>query len=255
MEKVLQKIGIFLGTLLIFNTVMVLLFTTFSFSNILPALIGSVFLLYSLLYDKIKAFAKQGLSKLLHTIFKVCLLLFVLSFAICSTVVYQNGNRTPPQNADAVIVLGAGLRGENVSLSLAYRLDAAIAYYKQNPKTLIIVSGGQGSNELVSEAFAMRTYLLNKGVPEEKILMEDQSSRTVENFRFSKEILDAYFNGKAYETVYVTNSFHVFRAGLIAKQANLISHGLSAKNVEFLQPTYYIREYFSIIKYFAMDYR
>ncbi|MGE4214397.1 MAG: YdcF family protein, partial [Anaerotignaceae bacterium] len=197
---------------------------------------------------------KEGIAKHVHTLFKACLLLFVLSFTICTAVVYQNGNRIPPKNADAIIVLGAGLRGEKVSLSLAYRLDAAIDYYNQNQNSVIIVSGGQGKNELVSEAFAMKTYLLEKGIPEAKIITEDKSSRTVENFSFSKEILDKYFNGTAYETVYVTNSFHIFRAGLIAKQANLVSHGLSAKNVDFLQPTYYIREYFSIIKYFAIDY-
>ena len=254
MEKALQKIGIFIGSLLIFNTVMVLLFVTFGLSNILPGLIGIVILLYSLFYYKIKAFAKQGIAKVIHSCFQACLCLFILSFAICTAVVYQNGSRVPPENADAIIVLGAGLNGKDVSLSLAYRLDAAIDYYNQNPGSVIIVSGGQGRNELVSEAFAMKTYLLEKGIPEEKILTEEQSSRTVENFRLSKKILDDYFDGNDYQTVYVTNSFHVFRAGLIAKQANLVSYGLSAKNVKFLQPTYYIREYFSIIKYFAIDY-
>lgn len=254
MENALRKIGISIGTLLIFNTVIVLIFSTFSLSNILPAIIGSVILLYSLLYYKIKAFAKEGIAKNIHSFFKACLLFFIISFTVCTTVVYRNGHRIPPENADAVIVLGAGLRGEKVSLSLAYRLDAAIDYYNQNQNAVIVVSGGQGKNELVSEAFAMKTYLLEKGIPASKIITEDKSSRTVENFSFTKKILDEYFNDNHYETVYVTNSFHVFRAGLIAKQANLVSHGLSAKDVDFLQPTYYIREYFSIIKYFAIDY-
>lgn len=254
MENTLRKVGISIGTLLILNTIIVLMFSIFSLSNIIPAIIGSVILLYSLLYYKIKAFAKEGMMKHIHSFFKACLLFFVISFTACTAVVYQNGHRIPPEKADAIIVLGAGLRGEKVSLSLAYRLDAAIDYYNQNPNAVIVVSGGQGKNELVSEAFAMKTYLLEKGIPSNKIITEDKSSRTVENFSFTKKILDEYFNDNSYETVYVTNSFHVFRAGLIAKQVNLISHGLSAEDVDFLQPTYYIREYFSIIKYFAIDY-
>lgn len=254
MEKALQKIGIFVGTLLILNTAIVLLFTSFSISNIIPAIIGSVILLYSLLYYKIKVFAKQGIAKLIHYFFKLCLVFFVVSFTLCTLIVYKNSISIPPKNADAIIVLGAGLRGKKVSLSLAYRLDAAIDYYNQNQHPVIVVSGGQGENELVSEAFAMKTYLLENGIPSEKILTEDKSSRTVENFSFSKEILNKYFDGYPYETVYITNGFHIFRAGLIAKQANLVSHGLSAHSVAFLQPTYYIREYFSILKYFTIDY-
>ena len=101
----------------------------------------------------------------------------------------------------------------------------------------------------------MKKYLVSVGVPEEAIIEEDKSSRTVENFQFSKKILDDIFVTKDYEVVYTTNGFHIFRAGLIAKQEGLNAHGLNAESVSFLAPTQYLREYFSILKFLALDYK
>ena len=98
----------------------------------------------------------------------------------------------------------------------------------------------------------MKNYLTENGIDEKYILMEDKSSRTVENFEFSKDILDKYFN-KEYTVIYVTNGFHIFRAGMIAEKTGLNAYGLSSESVLWLEPTNYIREYFSLIKYFLLD--
>ena len=117
---------------------------------------------------------------------------------------------------DVIIVLGCGIRGEQVTESLRQRLDRAIDYYYENPDAIIVVSGGQGPQEDISEALAMERYLLSKGIPTDKIIKEQLSTNTYENFKYSKEILDDYFKD-TYSIVYVTNDYHTFRAGVIAR--------------------------------------
>ncbi len=135
-------------------------------------------------------------------------IIFVYSFGFTDTVTYKE---------DAVIVLGAGLRGENLSLILRNRLDATVGYYNQNPDAVIVVSGGQGPDEDISEAEAMERYLYEQGVPLSKIIKEDKSTSTEENFRFSKAILDERFNGN-YKVAFVTDDFHIYRAGKTAER-------------------------------------
>lgn len=118
---------------------------------------------------------------------------------------------------DAVIVLGCGVNGTRLSFDLRKRLVKAALYYEENPDCVICVSGGQGPQEDVTEASAMEAYLISEGIPSEKILVEDRASSTSENFRFSKIILDEYFGDEDYKTVYITNDFHSYRSGLIAK--------------------------------------
>ena len=132
---------------------------------------------------------------------------------------------TVDHQEDAVIVLGAGLRGEEPSRALRFRLDAAYDYAVKNPKAIIIVSGGQGANEVIPESTAMKRYLLKKGIAEERIIEENKSTSTKENLTFSKKILDEAL-GEDYRTVIITNDYHILRAESLAKKAGFsqISH-------------------------------
>lgn len=134
------------------------------------------------------------------------LYIFLFIFGRTDTVTYTE---------DAVVVLGCGLRGDKPSKSLKARLDRAVAYHAQNPNALIVVSGGKGDDEDVSEAQAMETYLLANGVDAACILKEDASTSTVENFAFTKALLDKHL-GRNYRIAYITNSYHIYRAGIIA---------------------------------------
>lgn len=139
------------------------------------------------------------------------LLLFV-----CFLVVYGQID-TVTYDEDAVIVLGAGVRGEQLSRTLQKRLDAAIDYAEKNPDAVIIVSGGQGSGESISEALAMERYLLSRGVPAERIRKEDLSTSTRENFQFSQTVLSELKDPR--RIAFVTSDFHVFRAAYLARGA------------------------------------
>lgn len=124
---------------------------------------------------------------------------------------------TVTYHEDVLLVLGAGIQGDKPTESLQNRLDRAVLYSEQNPDALIIVSGGQGPQETVTEAYAMEQYLLSKGVRADKILKEEAATSTTENFRFSKTILDERLDG-AYSLAFVTTDYHIPRSTLNATQ-------------------------------------
>lgn len=127
---------------------------------------------------------------------------------------------------------------------LSERLEVAFEYLEDNPDVLCIVTGGQGENEDITEAKAMKDYLVNKGIDDFRILIEDKATSTVQNLEFSKKILDE--NNFGYNITIVTDGFHQYRASLIAKDLGLKPNALSAKTKPYLLPTYWVREWFGI---------
>ena len=150
--------------------------------------------------------------------------------------------------ADALIVLGCGVRGERVSLTLARRLDAALSYLEENPQTIVVVSGGQGPGEDIPEAEAMRRYLVARGIEESRILLEARSMSTMENFQFSKALIDSAIGPDA-TIVFVTTRFHVFRSERIASTLGIQAEGIGADGVAWLEPNNYLRETCAIVYY------
>ncbi len=133
---------------------------------------------------------------------------------------------------DAVIVLGCRVHGTEPSESLKRRLDRAVAYHRANPSAILVVSGGKGDDEDCSEAAAMSAYLQRCGVPEASILLEDRSTSTAENFRFSKPLLEAHF-GRPYTVAFITNDYHILRASSIAKREGFDSTTHAAASTPF----------------------
>ena len=129
----------------------------------------------------------------------------------------------PPEfQADTLIVLGCRLYGDVPSLLLRYRLNKALDLYRSNMAGGIIVSGAMGEGETVTEAYAMKKYLVERGVPSEVVHIEDRSRSTYENLKFSKEIMDS----KGFKTaIIVSNDFHIFRSLIIARKLNIAAQG------------------------------
>ncbi len=153
-------------------------------------------------------------------------------------------NDNPPEDVDYVIVLGAGLNGKNPSLTLKYRLDEAYNYLENNDNTKVVVSGGQGSDEIISEAEAMKNYLVDKGLNENRIIMEDKSTSTMENLEYSKQ-----YTEEGSSIIVISNDFHMLRAVYIAKQCGYEEvYGCGAKSVKWMIPAYYSREVVAVIK-------
>ena len=145
---------------------------------------------------------------------------------------------------DYLVVLGAQMRENGPSKALRFRLDTAYDYLVENPDTIVIVSGGKGSNEPVSEAQGMYDYLAGRGIDPKRIRLEDRSKSTVENLRFSQAFIE-----KGASVGIVTNNFHVYRAErLAAGQGYGRVQGIAAPCDIAFQANNMLREFFGIVK-------
>ncbi|WP_036116916.1 YdcF family protein, partial [Lysinibacillus sphaericus] len=123
-------------------------------------------------------------------------------------------------------------------------------YHKQAAVTTpptIIFSGGQGPDENLPEAEAMQRYAIEKGIPIEHTLQENSSVNTYQNMLFSKQLMDDRKQGKDYNSIFTTNNFHLFRAGIYARLAGLNSQGIGSKTAFYYWPNAMIREYVAIV--------
>ncbi len=147
---------------------------------------------------------------------------------------------------DYVIIHGAGLiRGNQVSRLLADRLDKAIEVYHKDPTPPVLVpSGGQGSDESVSEARAMADYLIEHGIPEKDIMLEDTSTTTMENLINSKHKIEQ--RSRKYYAALVTSNYHVYRALRYCKKIGLKCTGIGSHVAPYYWPSALIREYIAI---------
>lgn len=172
--------------------------------------------------------------------------LVFLAFMFYTWLIKIIGHR---KHYDYVIVLGAGLLdGNRVSKLLADRLDKGAKVYELKAQGgKIICSGGQGHDETISEAQAMKDYLAAKGINEDDIIMEDRSTDTMQNLTFCKEIIDREKPGA--EVVVVTSGYHVLRALIYSRRVGLETDGIGAHTALYYWPSAMIREYAAIVNY------
>ena len=170
-----------------------------------------------------------------------------LFFLVIEGLILSRFAAVPKPGADVCIILGAQIKESGPSDVLQRRLDKAAEYLRNNPDTLVIVSGGQGNNEPVSEAQGMRDYLIAKGIAQERIVMEDASTNTLENLVYSARLIDKTRDN----VVIVTNNFHVFRAMSIAKKQGYGTvQGLAASTHWANLLNNMLREFFGVVKDF-----
>ncbi len=243
MKKAFKILIILAGALLIANAA---LMTTIANLNIglLPVVaLGAMLLCYGTFFEKLKA------KKAVHIF--VALVLSVVTVFGSFLAVYGNIDNAS-YTEKIVIVLGCGIRGERVSVGLAKRLNKAYEYHQKNPDAVIIVSGGQGPQEDIPEALAMKRYLTAKGVPEDKIIMEDKSTSTITNFRYSHEIMKE-MGLPDDSVVFVTNAYHVYRGASYAKKEGLTVNHLGTDIIWYTIPMNYLREMLAVVKMWVLD--
>ena len=153
----------------------------------------------------------------------------------------------------AVIVLGAGVNGETPSLTLRTRIDAAAAYLEEHPDVPVVLSGGQGPGEAITEAECMRRALVRRGVDESRLYPEERSTSTQENLRYSRAILEELGVDPAQRVAIVTSDFHLCRARLMwgGDTAAVPAHLPSTLYFQCLTVNYFIREAFGLAAYFV----
>ena len=173
---------------------------------------------------------------------------FYFSFLVLSFVVYSVFIQIMPHrmNFDYVIIHGCGLAdGERLTRLLQNRVDKAIEIYEKcRIRPVIIPSGGRGADEKLSEAQAMKEYLLARGIPEDHIVPEDRSATTRENLLYSKAIIDSGKGGK--KTALVSSNYHIYRCLRLARDCGLRCTGIGAKVAFYYWPSALIREFIAV---------
>lgn len=192
-------------------------------------------------------FAMPGHDFLGYTLWGIAVLVFlfprlprvgraVLGVLVCAGLIVFTVFEIP-------VVLGAGVNGSTPSLSMCNRLDAALAYLNANPAATVIVSGGQGPGEDITEAKAMADYLTAHGIDSARIMQEDRSRTTRENLENSFAILRARGGDPADGVGIVTSEYHLYRAKRMARSLGADPAGIAAETtLKTMRVNYFIRE-------------
>jgi uncharacterized SAM-binding protein YcdF (DUF218 family) len=189
-------------------------------------------------------------KKWIKAIKTLILIGFVLLFAVIGFIIVKMTSTKTSYDDDVVVVLGCAVVGTRPSNTLRNRLEECVDYYNKNPEAVIIVSGGQGPQEDISEAEAMKLYLTNRGIPLEKIYTEDKATSTDENFKYSKVIIDELFPNGC-KVCYITNDFHSYRAGMYAKKNGIEAVSCNSKtSINAIAPSY-LREAVAVVHYWV----
>ena len=248
---IVGSIALFASTIILVTKTKDYLFHNY-FGLFLPVLVvGGLAVLVYLSYMRYKSGGHSLIGNLFLNLFSALYLYFecMLIGTIIADILCANYKAEPDK--DFLIVLGCGLEKDGTPTPLLKkRLDAALNFAKkQSSKTgkepSFVVSGGQGADEIQSEAASMRQYLLTQNVPEKRILTENRSTNTAENMLYSGNII----HQKMPEAViaFVTTNFHVFRSGVKAVLANMKAVGIGAPTNWFYWPNAAVREFIGLI--------
>ncbi len=173
----------------------------------------------------------------------------LLATALC---LQRASKYRPEYNKDFIIILGCAIRKDGTLFPLLRgRVDKAIEFYKNQlaetgKKAVFIPSGGQGSDEIISEGEAMKRYLIEQGIEGAQIMPETRSTTTLENMMFSKELIDQIKPEKA-RVAFSTTNYHVFRGGMFAREAGMHASGMGSKTKWYFWPNAEVREFIGLI--------
>lgn len=243
MKKTIKIASTICGILLLLNAAFLAVIANLNIGLLPVVCLGAMLTIYGVFFNKLH-------TKKLVNAFISLVLLVLLGFG--SFLGIYGGKDNADYTEKVVIVLGCGIRGERVSVGLAKRLNKVVEYHQRNPDAVIIVSGGQGPQEDISEALAMKRYLIDKGIDEDKIIMEDKSTSTITNFKYSHEIMNDMGLPED-SVVFVTNAYHVYRGAYYAKKEGLTVNHLGTDIIWYTVPMNYMREMLAVIKMWVFD--
>lgn len=192
-----------------------------------------------------RLFYKHIITRVLYTIVNVCCVLFLIYGTVVTGAMVYCACQAPTQDATAV-VLGAQVKKSGPSTMLRDRINAAYKYLDENPDAYAVLSGGQGSDEPMSEAQAMFNSLKDMNIDPKRLFKEDQATNTTENIEYSMKIIKDY--GLNRDMAVVTDGFHQLRVRIIANQLG-IKENVGAINSDtslLYLPTFTVREWFAL---------
>ena len=243
--KTYRRICIIVGLIFVIWFMAPALFSgVFNAGNMIGIPISTALLFYGIFMDKLhrlinRLWQKSAGKMFLSAAAFITAVVMVFVLFVTVNIVYHSHN-TPPTENTTMVVLGCQVKPWGPSLMLNQRIDAAYNYLSKHESVKCILSGGQGSDEPMSEAKCMYDELVKRGIHPSRLYIEDKSTSTRENLIFSMDIIK---ENNLNETVtIVTNNFHQYRASIIAKKLNINYYNVSGKTLPYLFPTYFVRE-------------
>lgn len=200
---------------------------SYSFTGIVLFCTGALIAAFGLANRLKSRFPKA--ARIMRLLLWLGTVLVLLAAVVTGSLIVRAGMGAEEPEADYVIVLGAGVNGTHPSRSLYERLVAAEAYLNRYPDSIAVLSGGQGDRENITEALCMFNWLTEKGIPAERLRVEDKASSTEENIRFSLDLMEAETGKRPTQCAVVSNTYHLLRASLLAGKENLQMLGVPAK--------------------------
>jgi uncharacterized SAM-binding protein YcdF (DUF218 family) len=253
-SHVIPRLLVTLGTLGIVDTLFFLSLGHRHLGTWLPSVVGLSLVLWSLLLRHFPRKTCGQPMKRLQDVFAVGVTGMLLFFALTSALILSAVARPSVGNPSWLIVLGAGLKdGEIPGPTLAPRLIIAADYLAEHPNCNVVLSGGKGPDENISEAEAMARYLKDRGVGEERILLEKQSTSTLENLLHSKVLLEKHLGTHPDSVLVLSSDSHLFRVSLLAKRVGLPIGVLAAPSPWYLWPNTLSRECIALMKSLVLD--
>ncbi|MBR4727636.1 MAG: YdcF family protein [Clostridia bacterium] len=213
---------------------------------------------FNLRHQFVDVFNERGLGTQIYT-FLESASFFILAYFECillGTIMFsvRAARKTPAFDKDYMLILGCKIRSDGtLPPLLRSRADKALEFaFKQKEATgkdlVFVPSGGKGADECMAEADAIKAYLLSEGIPEERILAEDQSGSTEENIRNSMALINEDFSGDGKPKVaFATTNYHVFRAGLIATEQGWRMEGVGSPTKRYFWVNAFIREFIATL--------
>lgn len=180
----------------------------------------------------------------LHWLIRIAVMIICALVVLESALMIRAVMRRP-SDGETLIVPGCTVYGEKPSRMLYERIDVAEIFLRERPASCAVLSGGQGSDEAISEAEAMYRVLISRGIDPCRLYREARSTTTQENIRCSLEIIR--HNGLNDHVAIATNEFHIYRAGRIAEKLGLSYSAVPAHTAWWLFATFYIRELYAIL--------
>ena len=234
-----RKVLIVLSILLFFWCFLPVFAGIFNIGSLTGMVVGALLVLYGAAPHLFTSLPWQ-----LQTVIKL-IVLVIAALTVSITAVMVSAILQPAAEADTVIVLGCKVDRNGPSRMLRERLDAAYDYLQENTDAVVIVTGGQGSDEPEPEGTAMQKYLVKKGIDAGRIYVEDKSESTRENLINAESIMQE--NRLSAPVLIVTNEFHVLRARMIANSLSIEASTLPAPTDLFFFGAYYIRELYGVL--------
>jgi len=261
----LLPIAFVVSILIVISNVVLVIKEGFNFRNLLGVLLGSFFCFVTISPDFLYTYLSNAqwvdinnLSEPVAYIYRffeesIYVVIAYFECILLGTIILARkaAKHIPSFDKDYILILGCQIKKDGkLTNLLKSRVDRAIEFSKMqkeknNKDIKFVTSGGKGSDEVISEADAMKNYLLEQGIKDDYILVENKSKNTNENIKFSNELIKAQKEDA--KIAFSTTNYHVFRAGNIAYQMDVKMEGIGAKTKAYFWINAFIREYIATL--------